>query len=96
MDLSANYKVTLVDLRFSIWKCFTKDEGMRLIDAPKSRRALSKHWSPIIQEINGDPGSFFFKGSILKIIELTCLESTIVLPFFGLHLGVHSSLRNLV
>ena len=75
--------------------CLYTEYGSRLPLAPRSSSALSMQVPPMLPEIVGDPGSFYFTKVLHWMIELTCSVRKAFLLMPNPFLTVHKSFRNL-
>ena len=75
--------------------CLYIEYGSRLTLAPKSSNALSMQVPPMLTEMVGDLGSFYFNKVLHWMIELTCSVRKAFLLMPNPFLTVHKCLRNL-
>ena len=69
--------------------------GSRLTLAPRSSSALSMQIPPMLTEMVGDLGYFYFIKGLHWMIELTCSVRKAFLSMPNPFLTVHRSFRNL-
>ena len=74
--------------------CLYIEYGSRLTLAPRSSSALSMQVRPMLTEMVGDPGSFYFTKVLHWMIELTCLVKKTFLLMPNPFLTVHKSFGN--
>ena len=84
----------LVGFRSPKPNCLYIVYGSRLTLAPRSSNALSMHVPPMLTEMVGDPGSFYFNKVLLWMIQLTCSVMKAFLLMPNPFLTVHKSFRN--